>query len=222
MAVDAAMTADVNGYSWSYAQCLADAGVDNLFSCVHTHHGMFPIGKKQTPFYWETPKGDRVLVWNGDHYHLGNELGFAPDALNNYVIQDEFKPQPIDGNEAQIRETRIYRYLKQLEAEGYPYDFVPIAVSGLITDNAPPSTRIVDTMHAWNQAHGQQVRIEMITLSQLFAKVRSESADIPAYRGDWPDWWSDGVASTASATQIFRDANGNFVCWRNLIPGMRR
>ncbi|MFD2876822.1 hypothetical protein ACFTAO_13875 [Paenibacillus rhizoplanae] len=49
--VKSAMTADINGYSWGYAQALADAGVENLLSSIHTHHGMFAIGRKQFPFF---------------------------------------------------------------------------------------------------------------------------------------------------------------------------
>jgi hypothetical protein len=71
--VRSAMTADINGYSWGYAQALADAGIEHLLSCIHTHHGMFAIGRKQFPFYWETPKGNRLLVgaaictWNNNN-----------------------------------------------------------------------------------------------------------------------------------------------------------
>ena len=63
-AVSCAMTADINGYSWGYAQTLYDSGIRNFYTCIHTHHGMFPMFRKQMPFYWETPQGDKLLVWN--------------------------------------------------------------------------------------------------------------------------------------------------------------
>ncbi len=72
--VRSAMTADINGYSWGYSQALADAGIEHLLSCIHTHHGMFALGRKQYPFYWETPKGNRILVWNGEHYMVSGSL----------------------------------------------------------------------------------------------------------------------------------------------------
>lgn len=59
----------------------------------------------------------------------------------------------------------------------------------------------------------------MTTLSDLFAKLRQQTGiDIPVYRGDWPDWWSDGVASTAAHTQLFRDAQRNFQLLVQLDP----
>lgn len=217
--LDSAMTADINGYSWGFAQCLLDAGIHNLLSCIHTHHGMFPLGQKQTPFWWEAPSGKRLLVWNGDHYNLGNDLGLALNALHSYIIRDEFHTPPFVNNHWEVMEARIMRYLSQLEEEGYPYDFAPVALSGIIVDNAPPNGSIIDLFHQWNEVHGDVVTIQMTTLSDLFAKLRQQTdIEIPVYRGDWPDWWSDGVASTAAHTQLFRDAQRNFQLLVQLDP----
>ncbi|NGP45949.1 glycoside hydrolase [Bacillaceae bacterium SIJ1] len=205
VSVDSAMTADINGYSWGYAQSLLDVGVKHLFSCIHTHHGMFPLGRKQMPFWWETPAGERLLVWNGEHYMIGNELGLCPDGVGRYMIRDEFHTPAIVDNHDEVMTTRIERYLKKLEEEGYPYDFVPVMVSGLATDNGSPNGDIMQVLNAWNEKHGEQVQIEMTTLSQFFKQLKVQKTDIPVYRGDWPDWWSDGVASTPMQTQIFKD-----------------
>lgn len=211
--VDSAMTADINGYSWGYAQSLLDAGVSHLFSCIHTHHGMFALGRKQIPFWWESPGGEKLLVWNGEHYMFGNELGLCPDALGSYMIRDEFRPPAIADNREEIMETRIGRYLRKLEEERYPYDFVPVMVSGLATDNGSPNGEIAQAIRAWNEKHGDRVRIEMAALSEFFRHLKEQEADIPVYRGDWPDWWSDGVGSTPMHTQIFKDAQRT---WRKI------
>ncbi|MCJ8012720.1 glycoside hydrolase [Paenibacillus sp. KQZ6P-2] len=204
--VDSAMTADINGYSWGYAKSLLDAGVQHLFSCIHTHHGMFALGRKQIPFWWETPGGEKLLVWNGEHYMFGNELGFCPDAVGSYMIRDEFYTPAIVNNREEIMETRIDRYLSKLEEEGYPYDFIPVMISGLATDNGAPNGDIALAIQKWNQEHGDKVQIEMSTLSHFFSHLKEQTVEIPVYRGDWPDWWSDGVGSTPMYTQIFKDA----------------
>lgn len=217
--VTAAMTADINGYSWGYAQALLDAGIDALLSNVHTHHGMFPIGHKQTPFYWEAPEGGRLLVWNGEHYMIGNDLGLSPGMVLSYTIQDEFKDKVNLENHWQVAETRITRYLRQLEKENYPYDFVLVNVMGLLRDNASPNGTVPAFIHDWNRKHGESVSIEMTTLSRFFAHVREQTVDIPVYRGDWPDWWTDGVASTPMHTQIYRDAQRTYSLVRRLNNG---
>ncbi|REE80974.1 glycosyl hydrolase family 38 [Paenibacillus taihuensis] len=204
--VKSAMTADINGYSWGYAQAMADAGIENLLSCVHTHHGMFALGRKQIPFYWETPNGQRILVWNGEHYMLGNELGINPDGALSYTIKDETPIWGVPDDYMKLAETRISRYLNQLQAESYPYDFILVNCMGLLRDNAAPNGRIMSFIQEWNEKHGEQVEIEMTTLNRYFDLVRAQSVPIAVHKGDWPDWWSDGVASTAIHTQIFRNA----------------
>ncbi|CAI6061434.1 glycoside hydrolase [Cohnella sp. JJ-181] len=204
--VRSAMTADINGYSWGYAQAMADAGIEHLLSCIHTHHGMFAIGRKQFPFYWETPKGNRLLVWNGEHYMIGNDLGINPDGTFSYSIRDETPIRGIAEDHWRIAETRIGRYLAQLEKEDYPYDFTLVNVSGLLRDNAAPNGRIMSFIQEWNAKHGDKIELEMTTLDRYFDLVKEQDVPIPVYSGDWPDWWSDGVASTAMHTQIFRNA----------------
>ncbi|MDN8587383.1 glycoside hydrolase family 38 C-terminal domain-containing protein [Paenibacillus sp. 11B] len=207
--IDSAMTADINGYSWGYADSLLDNGIQHLFSCIHTHHGMYALGRKHSPFWWEAPSGERLLVWNGDHYMLGNELGFCPGALGKYMIRDEFNHRLVEPANIhdQIANTRIHRYLAQLEAEQYPYDFVPVMLSGLPTDNGSPNSAIIEWIEAWNQQNGERIIVEMSTLSGFFARLKEEGTDgLPVHKGDWPDWWSDGVSSTPMHTQIYRDA----------------
>lgn len=216
--VRSAMTADINGYSWGYAQALADAGVEHLLSSIHTHHGMFAIGRKQFPFYWETPGGSRILVWSGEHYMMGNDLGLNPDGMLSYSIQDETPVWGIAEDHWKVAETRIGRYLEQLDKEGYPYDFVLVNVMGLLRDNAAPNGRIMSFIREWNAKHGDVIEIEMTTLNRYFDMLKQQDVDIPVHKGDWPDWWSDGVASTAMHTQIFRSAQRTLELVKRLDP----
>jgi len=204
--VTCAMTADINGYSWGFAQALFDAGISNLFTCVHTHHGMYPMGRTQIPFWWETPNGDRVLVFSGEHYHFGNELGLVPEAVSSYLTKDDCDADMIFHDARGVAEIRIPRYCEKLEADGWPFDFVPVMASGLRTDNGPPSALILDQIAWWNDAHGDVVRVEMATLEDVFAALRSAGGDWPVARGDWPDWWSDGLAGSPKAVRLFRQA----------------
>ncbi|WP_217594307.1 glycoside hydrolase family 38 C-terminal domain-containing protein [Cohnella sp. GbtcB17] len=219
--VRSAMTADINGYSWGYSQAMADAGIEHLLSCIHTHHGMFAIGRKQFPFYWETPKGDRLLVWSGEHYMMGNDLGINPDGTLSYSVRDETPIWGIAEDHWKIAETRIARYLAQLEKEDYPYDFALVNVMGLLRDNAAPNGRIMSFIQEWNARHGDRIEIEMTTLNRYFDLVKQQDTPIPVYRGDWPDWWSDGVASTAMHTQIFRSAQRALSVVKQLDPESR-
>lgn len=218
LTVRSAITADINGYSWGYAQALADAGIEHLLSSIHTHHGMFAIGRKQFPFYWETPGGSRILVWSGEHYMMGNDLGLNPDGMLSYSVRDETAIWGISEDHWHVAETRIGRYVEQLEQEGYPYDFALVNVMGLLRDNAAPNGRIMSFIREWNAKHGDTVEVEMTTLDRYFDLLKQQDVEIPVHKGDWPDWWSDGVASTAMHTQIFRNAQRTLSLVKRLDP----
>ncbi|MFD2115240.1 glycoside hydrolase [Paenibacillus yanchengensis] len=202
--LESAMTADITGFGWGYSQVLADMGVKNVITCIHTHHSMFPLRKKQTPFWWETPNGDQLLVWSGEHYVFGNDLGIQPGLGGKYTIKDELAlTNGVSFEEAEIR---IPRYLNRLEQDGHPYRFVPVMLSGLPTDNGSPNVEMMQFINKWNEKHGDEIRIQAATLDDFFAELRASDEEIPVYRGDWPDWWTDGTISTPMHVQVFREA----------------
>lgn len=223
--VRSAMCADINGMAWGYADALYENGVEHFFTCIHTHHGMFPLYKKPAPFYWESPKGNRILVWNGDYYHLGNEMFFAPHGGSTYQVIDEyhapFNHQMILNRDAEdterleweICQTRLVRYLTNLENEGYPCSFIPFMVSGSITDNAPPSAALAVRVNELNRRYQGKIRFRMVNLDQFFEVVKEQYKEIPCYRGDFNDWWADGVGSTPGAVMVYLDAKRkNHLC----------
>jgi hypothetical protein len=216
VAVDCAMTADINGFGWGFAQALVDDGVENLFTCIHTHHGMFPLGRQQVAFWWETPRGDRLLVWSGEHYHFGNELGLVPGAVSSYLTKDDCDAAMIFSDAWGVAERRIPRYFARLDASGYPYRFAPVMASGLRRDNAPPSAALLDQVERWNAAHGDRYRVELTTLGRFFRRLREENPELPVHRGDWPDWWSDGASGNPGSTRRFRQAQRDLAHYRAL------
>ncbi|MHC5012201.1 MAG: glycoside hydrolase family 38 N-terminal domain-containing protein, partial [Planctomycetota bacterium] len=217
--VRSAMTADVNGFGWGFAQALVDAGTENLFTCVHTHHGRYPLERPQQGFWWETPRGDRLLVWSGEHYHFGNELGLAPGAVSSYLTKDDCDAEMIYHDAWGVAERRIPRYWERLAQEGYPFDFVPVMISGLRTDNGPPSEAVLDQVERWNASQGAAFPVRMATLDEFFGRLRAEASALAVYRGDWPDWWSDGPASMPRGVRLFRKAQRDLRRARRLHEG---
>lgn len=228
--VTAGMCADINGMAWGYADALYDHGIRYFYSCLHPHHGMFPLYRKVLPFYWESPKGNRVLVWNGDHYHLGNEMFLPPHGGTTYMVEDEFSTairrngilnqnaEDTEKTEMEIAKTRLERYLVNLEVEGYPYSMVPMMVSGAITDNAPPGKEIARRVNELNAVYQGSIVFKMVTLEQFFEQVEAVGGDIPVYRGDWTDWWADGVGSTPAEVKLYKDAVRKYRICQKLDP----
>ncbi|MGH2562203.1 MAG: hypothetical protein ACRDJH_24345, partial [Thermomicrobiales bacterium] len=185
LTISSAMQCDVNGISWIYADLLPTAGIDFLTMAVNPIRGYVP---KPVPsaFWWEGPAGNRLLVWNGFHYLWGRSIA----KLGDWRFVDQSLP-PI---------------IAKLEADPYyPYDFLyaqsthPIRV-----DNGPPDRRMVEFVREWN-AQGRTPRIAFTTPTAFGTMLREHHGDqLPTYRGDWLDWWADGVASSAYETGVSR------------------
>lgn len=229
MPVRSGMSADINGYAWGYPDVLGEGGVENLLCALHPHHGMFALHKKQQPFYWEGPKKNKVLVWQSDHYHTGNEMFLCPHGGSSYLLYDDIREELAGGirtqgiketeqKELEIAQKRILRYCANLEQESYPYDFFPMMVSGAITDNAPPNAYVAKRVNDLNDLLAGKIVIKMVTLDEFFTKVRSSEKEILSYTGDFTDWWADGVGSTPNTVKICRDAQRKYSLCKKLDP----
>ena len=209
-----AMTADINGYGWGFSEALCRHGVRGLLSCVHTHHGFYPAFRKQLPFRWRTPEGHSLLVWNGDHYHIGNELGIAQASEFEYMIQDGLTRSGLSPYEKAC--VRLEAYVRTNREQGYEYDFIPVCVSGGMTDNSPPSIKILDFIERYNAEH-EEIKLKLATLDEFFARAE-EIESLAEYAGDWPDWWADGMGAAPADIMHYRAANRMYDVARKLDP----
>ncbi len=213
-----AMTADVNGYAAGLPDALADTGIRYFYSAVHTHHGMYPLHRNPAYFRWRGPAGNSVLVFSGEHYHWGHVLGLCPRGTSSFMLDDDILHQiesgrllstdaeTTDREETEIAVKRIMRYLTSMEEYGWPLDFVPVFVSGIVSDNSPPNGRVAERVNRLNACFGGQVTLRMTTLDDFFRKLEHSGTEIPEYAGDWTDWWADGVGSTPEAVKMYREA----------------
>jgi alpha-mannosidase len=206
--IDAAMQCDVNGVSWMFADLLPAVGIDFLTMSVNPFRGGVPK-PMPTGFWWESPSGGKLLTWNGYHYLFGRSIAKLGDW--RFVEED------------------LGREVERLERDdAYPFDFMycqsthPIRV-----DNGPPDPRMPEFVREWN-ASDRAPRIEFTTPAEFGELLRSRYGDtLPTWRGDWLDWWSDGVASSAYETGMNRTTHELLTmaetlgAWAQLLEGQR-
>lgn len=213
-----AMCADINGISMGQRDALLDNGIEFLYTNIHCHHGMYPLYQNQTAYWWEAAGGRRLLVWNGEHYNLGNVLGLTPDRHTNGMTANFFGDVPTPESDVEALHQSVESYLTLCEENGYPYDFILASVSGLFHDNAPPNLEILHRIEAYNQRYPQGVQLRMVSLQELYSAIREPLADSPVYRGDLTDWWANGVGSTPYAVKHYREAQRRYALARRLEP----
>ena len=214
--IKTAMIADINGISMGQRDALIENGVEFLYTNIHTHHGMYPLYQNQKPYFWENENGQRLLVWNGEHYNLGNALGIVLNKNVNFMTENYFGKK--NGDVTGLLEnlhTNLAASIKEYEENGYPYDFYITSVSGVFSDNAPINPAIADTVALFNEKYGEEVTMHMVTLQELYDKIRDKVQDAPVYRGAINDWWGNGVGSTPYAVKHYKEAvRLNHICDR--------
>src|SRR5262245_23169036 len=92
-----AMHCDINGWPWALADIYSDLNIPYFLTHIHIDNATDPLGKRgslhyhwileygdrlkpDTPFripqgfWWQGPRGGKVLHWLNEHYHLGDHL----------------------------------------------------------------------------------------------------------------------------------------------------
>lgn len=203
--VQVAMNADINGISLGARDVFLNNGVQFLFTNIHTHHGMYPLYQNQKPYFWENEAGRRLLVWNGEHYNLGNSLGIVFCKNVNYMTENYFGKEGA-ATALETLHTRLLGSIAEYEESGYAYDFYITSVSGVFSDNAPANPAVIAMVNAFNQHYGQEIMLHMVTLQELYGLIKDKTADAPVYRGAINDWWGNGVGSTPYAVKHYKEA----------------
>jgi alpha-mannosidase len=190
--VRAAMNDDVTGFGWALPQIFAQNGIRYFSTGVNETRSRAPL-RRPGPFWWESQDGSRVLEWNGEHYLFANYELLLHEPLERSA-------------------PRLGEYLATLEKRGdYPYDLIAFNISAWVTDNCPPGRGLSDRVKAWNE-HFVSPRLRLATLHEFFEKLEKDyGPEIPVHKLGWPDYWTDGVGSTAFETGLNRLAHGELV-----------
>ncbi|WP_270913247.1 hypothetical protein [Allofournierella sp. CML151] len=216
--LNTAMCADINGISMGQRDAMLDNGVEFLYTNIHCHHGMYPLYQNQNAYFWENAEGKRLLVWNGEHYNLGNVLGLRPNHTPNFMTMDRLGTGPRPADDVEALAQNLDNYLTECEENGYPYDFILASVSGVFSDNAPPEPLILQTIQGYNEKYGDTVQVKMVSLQELYAAIAPKLQDAPVLRGDLNDWWANGVGSTPYAVKHYLGARRSYDLARRLDP----
>ncbi|HMA54184.1 MAG TPA: hypothetical protein VKT17_06955, partial [Acidobacteriota bacterium] len=190
--IRSAMNDDVNGFAWSLPQIFRQAGVRYFASGINETRSRAPLVRPNA-FWWESPDGSRILHWNGEHYLFGNYELLLHEAV------DRSAP-------------KVGEYLARLEARGdYPQDIIAFNVGAWVTDNCPPGRQLSDRVKEWNERYVSP-KLRLATLREFFEQMEKRYGEaLPVHKLGWPDYWTDGVASTAFETGLNRIAHNEIL-----------
>lgn len=200
--ITTAMQNDVNGIGWAFNDTFNSLGVKYLNMGTHGHKALIAFDHP-TPFWWESPSGNRMLAFRAEHYHFGN--------FQFHISRQNFE----------YFEKKLLEYLNNLGEKGYPYDVMMVQHSGYQTDNSPPSTLPAEMIRKWNEKY-EWPKLRFSIARDFFEEVEEKHGDeLPVYRAAWPDWWVDGFGSGAREMATTRQAQLDIIAGQGLL-GMAR
>ncbi len=176
---------DVNGIPWSAADIMIDAGIELFIMATNNHFGGYTY-KRPSVFKWETPSKRELLVMNGAHYTMFDQL-LDTHKNNMFKMEEGYK-----------------KYLDHLARIEYDLDFIYLTTANapVCYDNAPPNIDVAKLVRAWNEK-GKKPLIRYITPNMLLERIQNVAADkLVKLKGDWTDYWNYGCASTAYETKV--------------------
>jgi len=176
---------DVNGIPWSATDIMTDAGIELFIMATNNHFGGYTY-KRPSVFRWQTPSQRELLVMNGAHYTMFDQL------MDTHT------------NNLEKMETGYQIYLDHLEKMDYNLDFIYLTTANppVCYDNAPPNLDVARLIRLWNEK-GKEPKIRYITPNMLLERIKKIPLNkIKILNGDWTDYWNFGCASTAYETKI--------------------
>ncbi len=186
-----AMQNDVNGFPWALPRLLRSAGIRYFSNGINETRSKVPFDHPRA-LWWESPDGSALLTWRGWHYMAGNFMGLNEDFA--------------------AAERKVGDFLAPLNAPEYPHAVVLAPLSGLFTDNGPPSTFMCDLVARWNEKYAWP-HLRIATLKEFFTALEErEGARIPRIRKAWCDWWADGIAAGADECAIVKASQESLRC----------
>lgn len=186
----AAVLNDVPGHPIDLPHFLARNGVRYLLVGANLSFSPpLPRPIANTPFWWESPTGERVLVWVSDRSYTEafKELGVDPDSARL------FNPQKFrSGDPMKVMEQGVFETLRRYRQEGYPYDAV-VALNAFDNWDATAAGKLPKFVRMWNERH-LLPQLRIATPSEFFEHIeRNYGGRLPVYRGGFGGQWESFV-----------------------------
>ena len=170
---------DVPSFTWSYASILASSGIHELFSGSDNFRAPVLLQGRlheNSPFWWQGPDGQKVLLWYSRHYmQMQFMFGLPPDLSA--------------GHDALPLFLQMYQHPS--------YRANATILFGTQVENTDLFPQQAELAQKWNSVYAYP-RIEYSGFHDALKNIAQQFGnDIPTISGDGGPYWEDGIASDA-------------------------
>lgn len=224
--LDTYVQVDIPGMAWGLVPVLAHEGVRYIMLMPNGTRGNDSLVStlRQKPMWWVGQDGhSRVLFLNAGTYAIGLAKGRKTGRPWFGQRDREKIPDVIrTGNpRADFLDHHLFSELPLLEKSHHPYDL--FVVTWAMWDNALLDADLPSAVRSWNAEYAYP-RLEIAsahTIMQTFEKTYGDR--FPVVKGDFTEYWTDGLGTVARETRMSRNAKDRLVqaeiLWPMLHPG---
>lgn len=216
---------DIPGVSWGVVSAANQLGISYCLSLFNGYNrtGLSPELSFK-PFWWIGPDGkSKVLFLQPGSYDpgaLAKGKYFWPKLAGQ---TDRSKLIPVvqtDNPRANFVDSYLNEMLPKLEKDpNYPYDVFPM--TWCMADNTPIDVDLPDAVKSWNEEYAYP-HLRICTATEMMQAFEKYADQIPSLQGDYTEYWTDGLGSSAEKTGESREVKERLVqaeiLWSILQP----
>ncbi|HVI44612.1 MAG TPA: glycoside hydrolase family 38 C-terminal domain-containing protein [Chitinophaga sp.] len=213
--VNTIVQVDVPGMTWGIVPMAAQFGIKYIFAPFNGSDRTGLADKFSfKPFWWIGQDGTSKVLFlqPGDYTPGARAKGHKywplmagqkdPDKLLQIVKTDHPRENFIDGY--------LWSKLKELEGDkDYPYDLFPMTWA--MADNTPIDADLPDAVKSWNEEYAFPRLVISSSTDIMSAFEKKYGAVIPSYRGDFTEYWTDGLGTAAKETAMNRNSKERLI-----------
>lgn len=193
-----AMQNDVPSMIATIPMVLAGHGIKYLSHGINATRARPDQHLYDTPHYWESPDGSRVLMWKTPGYGQCSQITGVGD-----------------GRSVETMARHVHDLLSRYSGRAdYPFD--ALLLHGAYSDNQPNRASLPALVEEWNRTY-EYPKLIFTRGAEFFEYIEQNFAEhLKTVKGDGGVWWEDGAASSARETAITRAAKEKLIAAEKL------
>ncbi len=216
---------DIPGAGWGVVPAAVQNGIKAFFS--YTNHydriGTVRQAWEHKPFYWVAPDGkSKILFLQGCPYGYAYQLkGKKIYGIKKIQTYDPALDRlSTDDPTATFIDPMIFDETAKLEAANSPYDI--FAMTWGMADNCLIDADLPEAVRLWNEKYAYPKLIISGSDEVLKAYEEKYASIIPEIKGDYTEYWTDGLGSDAKRVGLNRHSKERLVQTETLWPMLFR
>jgi alpha-mannosidase len=224
--IDSLVQVDVPGMSWGIVPAAERAGVRYV---LLLRNGGDRMGHARDldhrPFWWVGPDGQsKVLCLQPADYAICARIKGGPFIRQMEGQLDPNKWIPFvktDDPRANFIDGHLWPTLERLEkSDFYPYDI--FTMSWAVCDNMPIDADLPEAVRSWNEEYAFPHLIIAGGHQIMSVYEKKYGHQFPVRRGDFTEYWTDGLGSAAKQTGMNRKSAERLIQADTLWTMLRR